>query len=211
MAALLLLALLAGAPAGDGRSLAQSAAADALTVQGARAEILEYLPRIDASCAAASATADRRVSSSGPIALRLSGRDARGRPCQGWAWARVKVVASVMTAARAIRRGEPMEGAARLEERELRSAREPLFSLPEGAKAAQSLAAGQMLEPHHLLDASSPALGAPIPVVLRRGPVSVALEGTAVPCPRGKACAQLPSGRRVEGQLIERRLVVVIP
>lgn len=215
MSALLLMALLAGAPAPapaeGGRALAERAVADALAVPGARAEILEYLPRLEASCAAKSAAADRRLVGSGAVAIRLSGEDARGRPCQGWAWARVRVVASAMVAARALQRGEMLEGGAvRLEERELRATREPVSSIPKGAKAAQFLAAGQMLEPHHLLDPSAPAPGEPIAVVLQRGPVEVALEGTAVPCPRGKACAQLPSGRRVEGRFIEKRLVVVI-
>ncbi len=211
MPALLLLALMVGAPADAGRALAERATADAVAIPGARAELLDYRPRLDATCAPTSAAADRRLLGSGQVALRLSGADGRGRPCQGWAWARVKLVASVMAAARAVHRGEPLEGATRLEERELRSFRQPVFSIPKGAKAAQSLAAGQMLEPDHLLDPSVPEPGQPVAVVLRRGPVDVALEGTAVPCPRGRACAQLPSGRRVEGQLIDRQLVVVIP
>ncbi len=68
-----------------------------------------------------------------------------------------------------------------------------------------------MIEAVHLRDSLTPAPGEAIAVLVQRGSVAVALEGHAVPCARGKACAQLPSGRRVEGRFVDHRLLVEVP
>jgi hypothetical protein len=46
---------------------------------------------------------------------------------------------------------------------------------------------------------------------MRAGALSVEQSGRAVPCPRGRACAVLPSGRRVEGRLEDGRILVELP
>jgi hypothetical protein len=211
MPTLLFIALLAGAPGEAGRDLSQDAIARQLVIAGGRAALLDYRPSLEAGCTPTSATIDRRIAGSGRVAVALAGEDLHGRPCRGWAWARVRVVASVIVAARALSPGDGLEGATLREEREILAGRAPVASLPKGAKAAQSLSAGQLVEAVHLRDPLAPAPGEAIAVLVQRGSIAVALEGHAVPCPRGRACAQLPNGRRLEGNFVDRRLVVEIP
>ena len=181
----------------------------ALAVPGARAEVLEVR---DASraCPADRAEALRPVTASGEIPLRTFGADGQGRPCQGYVWARVRVVANGLIATRAVSPGEPLLGAVAQGEIELRSGRAaPLAELPAGGRAVHALAAGAPV-----LDADvsqGPLPGEPIAVVVRGGGLEISQEGRSLPCPRGRGCALLPGGRRVEGRLEDGRLVLEVP
>ncbi|MBI5542726.1 MAG: hypothetical protein HY901_02480 [Deltaproteobacteria bacterium] len=161
-------------------------------------------------CRAVSAQAERPIAASGRYAVRLAGANAEGAPCQGWAWASVKVLASVRVAARELRPGEPLAGATLLAERELVAGRSPVLEIPEGSVATRLLRAGQIIEQHHLRAAGT-SPGEPVVVLARSGTVSIVQPGRMVPCVRGRACAVLPSGRRVVGQLEGGRLVVEAP
>jgi hypothetical protein len=50
-----------------------------------------------------------------------------------------------------------------------------------------------------------------VEVVVRAGDLEITREARAVPCVRGRACALLPGGRRVEGRLLDGRILVEVP
>ncbi len=177
-------------------AVALAAVQAALALPGARAEVL----RVDgapAHCEVRRAEVPRPVAASGPVALRFSGSDASGRPCEAWAWAEVRLRAPALVTTRPVAIGEPLQGAVATAEREVRPGRTPLAVLPEGARADRALPAGAVLDEGTLRVGPRP--GEPVTVVLRAGALAVEQRGTATSCRRGRACALLPSGRRVEG------------
>ena len=195
--------LLAAAPTPQGAVVA------ALAVEGAEVEVAEVRVSQGAGCTADAWEALRPVDSSGPAGLRFEGRDARGAACQGFAWARVKVLAPAAVTTRALREGEPLEDAVALAPREVLPGHHALGGVPAGAVAGRALPAGTALEPSSIR--VGPRLGGPVTVVLQLGSLSVEQPGRAVPCVRDRACALLPSGRRVEGRLVAGRLLVETP
>lgn len=211
MAALALafgLALTAAAGPGD-RAAAQAALDAALAVRGARAELVELSPATPRGCAATTAEATRPIAASGEVPLRLAGEDAAGAPCEAWAWARVRVHAPALVTASAVAEGAPLAGATATAEREVLAGHAVLSELPEGAVAERALAAGVALDAAHVRVGPRP--GEPVRVLLRAGAIEISQEGRAVACRRGRACALLPSGRRVEGAFSGGRLVVEAP
>jgi hypothetical protein len=94
-------------------------------------------------------------------------------------------------------------------EMEVLPGRTPLTALPPGAVASRAIAAGAAIEPGSLR--VGPAPGEPVAVMLRVGDVSVEQTGRALSCARGRACALLPSGRRVEGAFDGTRIQVELP
>lgn len=195
-----------GTPAG--------AVAVALTAPGARAEVGE--PKITSGalsggqpCHPARWSALRPVAASGQAALRFTGATEAGTPCVGYAWAPVRVLAPAATASRAVRAGEPLEGAVQVSELEVRPGQRPVADLPPGAVAVRDLKAGTPIDESALR--VGPAPGSPVAVLVRAGALTIEQPGRAIPCPRGLACALLPSGRRVEGRMAGGRLLVEIP
>ena len=195
--------LLAAAPTPQGAVVA------ALAVEGAEVEVAEVRVSQGAGCTADAWEALRPVDSSGPAGLRFEGHDARGGACQGFAWARVKVRAPAVVTTRAVREGESLVAAVTLSPREVLPGRRSLGELPAGAVAGRSLAAGTSLDAQAVR--VGPRVGEPVAVVLRLGALSVEQPGRSVPCARDRACALLPSGRRVEGHLADGRLLVEAP
>jgi flagella basal body P-ring formation protein FlgA len=178
----------------------------ALAVPGGRVEALDWRPALPSGCAATEAEAARPLAASGRVAVRLRGT-AAGGPCQGSGWAQVRVLAPALVAARALREGEPLATAPA--EVELRAGRAPLAALPEGALAARAIPAGAPIDVGMLRVGPRP--GEPVVVVLRAGALTVEQSGRALPCARGRGCALLPSGRRVEGRLDGGRILVEMP
>jgi hypothetical protein len=206
LAALSLLLAAAAVPA----TLAERTVSAALAVAGARAEVLEVRVTSGQACPADRAEALRPVTSSGEVALRLAGTGADGRACEGYAWARVRVVASGLVASRAVAQGELLQGAVALGDVELRLGRPPpLTGIPEGSRAARALAAGAPLLRGDVRDGPLP--GEPITVLVRTGGLELSRTGRALPCARGRACALLPGGRRVEGRLEDGKLLLEAP
>ncbi|GEJ59182.1 hypothetical protein [Anaeromyxobacter diazotrophicus] len=177
-------------------AIALAALQAALGLPGARAE-LHALEGAPPGCAVARAEVPRPVLASGRAAVHLFGADAGGRPCEAWAWARVRVTAPALVTSRDAAAGAPLEGAVETVRREVLPGRRPLFALPEGARAARALPAAAGLEEGDVR--VGPAPGAEVAVLLRAGALAVEQRGTALPCRAGRACALLPSGRRVEG------------
>ncbi len=190
-----LLALVLASPGADPPAAVRTALSRALAVPGARLVVSGYSASLPPGCAAAEAEALRPVVASGQAPIRLRGGAAA--PCEGWGWVRVRVFAQGLVASRPVREGEPVSPAAIASEMEVLPGRQPLASVPPGAVASRAIAAGAPIEPGALR--LGPAPGEPVAVVLRVGDVQVEQTGRALPCPRGRACALLPSGRRVEG------------
>jgi hypothetical protein len=186
-----------------------AALAGALAVPGARVELDGVRTTIGAGCAAEAWESMKPVEASGSAALRFSGRSASGAECQGYAWGKVRVLAPTVVTARELRQGDRLDGALATEEREVLPGRRTLDAAPAGATAARRLAAGAVLDEASIRQ--GPAPGGPVVVVIRAGALSVEQSGRAVPCVRGRVCAVLPSGRRVEGRLEDGRLLVEVP
>ena len=188
----------------------------AATVPDARIEGLA-IERPRSACAA---TAPERVEISHPVegsarlAVKLIG-PARGAapPCETWAWARFRLLAPVAVAVRAVRAGEPLAGATRSSDREIKVGHAPadLASLESrGATADRALATGQIVE-SDMVRAPGPRPGEPVKVVLVAGALAIEQTGRAVPCARNHNCAVLPSGRHVDGAFVDGRLLVQMP
>jgi len=191
-------------------TLALAALTAALSLPCARAELLALRPSLPAGCSAIAFDSPRPITSSGDVPLRARGEQASGAPCEGWAWARVRVLAAVAVAARALEAGDALDaGAWAVAEREVVAGRSPLAAIPPGATAARALRAGTAIEAVHLR--LGPPPGDPVRVVVRAGGLTVVQPGRAAACARGRACAVLPSGQRVEGSFDGGRLFVEAP
>ena len=195
----------------------RSAVTGAITLPGARAEVLELTGALPPGCSLTRAEVPGPVSESGRVAVHLfgasrptaSGAEGRGQPCDGWAWARVRVSAPSLVTTRPLVEGDPLEGAVAAAEREVLPGRATLSVLPEGAIAARALAAGVPLDETLLRVGALP--GETVAVVLHAGSLWVEQEGRAIACRRGRVCALLPSGRRVEGVWHDGRIVLGSP
>jgi hypothetical protein len=100
------------------------ALAVALPGAGARLEVTSYRQAGNVNCAVTEARVERPVEGSGRYPVKVSGQG-----CQGWAWAEVKVHASVLVTTRAVRAGESLQGAVAEQEREVRHGRQPAASV----------------------------------------------------------------------------------
>jgi hypothetical protein len=196
--------LLVAAAVGPAEALAQ-----ALAVPGARAELVEVRATSGRGCTAASWSALRPLRASQQLPLRFQGRTAAGAPCQGHAWARARVLAPALVVLRDLRAGDPLAQAVAPAEQELLPGRALLSRLPDGAVADRTLRAGAALRAADVR--TGPAPGDPVTVVVLAGDLQVEVPGRAVPCPRGRACALLPSGKRVEGRLAGGRVLLEAP
>ena len=176
----------------------------ASAASGGRVELIDTGLALRQGCALIAATADR-PERSGIVGLSLSGRDAAQRPCSGKGWARVRVYAPVWTTARAVKSGEPLDGVVLEVEREV-TADAPLEAVPAGARAAMSLARGTVLEARHLRP-EGPEPGTRVTVVVVVCELRIEQVGVALACP-GRACVRLENGRRLEGTLVDGKVVV---
>ncbi len=186
----------------------QRAVDAALAPPGARAEVLELRGDLGAGCRLARGEVPRRIEASSRNAVHLVG-EGDGRSCEAGAWARVRVVAPVLVTSRAVAAGEALADAVAREDRELLPGRAPLSAVPDGAVADRALAPGVALELWALRVGPRP--GEPVTVVAHAGTLTVESAGRAIPCRRGRACALLPSGRRVEGDWHAGRIEVGLP
>jgi flagella basal body P-ring formation protein FlgA len=210
--ATLMFVLLAAAPAAARETNAgqplppavDHALSTALAVPGARVDVRSYQPAGAVTCPVTQASVERAVEGSGRYPVKVSGQG-----CTGWAWVELKVFAHVLVTTRAVRAGENLEGAAVAQDREVRPGRQPAANVT-GAKASRPLTRGQLIEKDHL-DQAGLAPGSPVKVNVRAGSLSIVQNGRIVSCGRGRTCAVMPSGRHVEGQIVDGQLVVEAP
>ncbi|MGA8890022.1 MAG: hypothetical protein WB493_00540 [Anaeromyxobacteraceae bacterium] len=191
----------AGAPTPVVEALAR-----AVHLPGARVEASDFRPELAKDCTVTGAELSGPLTTSGRIPVRLLGSLPDGGRCSGWGWVMARLLAPALVASRALPAGTPLAGAVTRQEREMRTGQSPVFPLPADAVAARAIAAGQVLEERDLR--VGPVLGQDVTVSLRLGAIRVEQVGRAVPCARGRACAQMPSGKRVEGTWQDGRIHV---
>lgn len=201
----------AGRNEGDVAAIVRAALEAATTLPGARVEVVS-LERSQDPCGAGTelrAEVPRAVDGSGRFGVKLVGTRSRGEACQSWVWARVRVFAKVSVATRAIRTGDSFAGATDTDEREIKAGRIPATST-EGATAERPVGPGQMIQADvvHLVGLRP---GESVKVVVVTGSMSIEQTGRAVACARNHNCAVLPSGRHVDGMLVDGRLLVEMP
>ncbi len=181
-----------------------------LTIPGARIDAAwEGTVARGADCRAVDAELLRPIEGSGRIAGKVSGHSSRGGSCEAWTWVQIRVVAPVAIAARALAAGERLDGATAIEERELRAGHAPATIGPLSV-ATRALLAGQALEAA-LVSEPTVRLGQPIKVLIVSGALVIEQSGRGAPCGRGRSCATLASGKQVEGDLVDGKLVVQSP
>ncbi len=203
----------AAAPATDALP-APVAAALALAVALPGGEVRGTNYRQVSRCTVATAELTTPLVSSGRAALKVSGTALDGRPCSVYAFVDVRVTAEALVATRPIREGAPLEGAVRLVRHELIGAEDPLIDLPDGALAARSLATGQLIE-SDLVRLRGLNPGSPVRVLVQAGALTLEEPGRITRCPnpvtRTQACAEVDSGKHVEGTYRDGILLVEAP
>jgi hypothetical protein len=205
------LALRAGtAAAGEVPAPVADALQAALVVPGGRLSVRSYrAPGAQGGdgCTVSEANVDKPIEGSGRYPVRVTGRG-----CSGWAWAEVVVKADVLVTTRPLRPGDSLQSATTQVEREIRAGRQPLTAAGDigQARAARPLQRGQRVERSHV-EAAGAAAGATVKVVIRAGDLYIAQSGRVVPCGRGRTCAVMPSGKHVEGALVDGQLMVEAP
>jgi len=202
----------AGADA-DGRvvsPIVRRAIERGLTVPGARIDtaVEDQGIRRTVECQATSAELLRPIDGSGRVAVKVAGRSVRGK-CDAWIWVRVRVVAPVAVAARSLAAGDRLDGATMVEERELHAGHAPATIGPASV-ATRAVGAGQLIEAA-LVGEPTVRLGDTVKVVIVSGALVIEQTGRGAPCARGRSCATLATGKLVEGELREGKLVVLAP
>jgi flagella basal body P-ring formation protein FlgA len=182
----------------------QAAMDGAVALSGARVVPISYQTTLPRNCRPTTATLPRPIDGTGRFAVQLDGEG-----CRGWAWLKVEVWAPVMVTTRAVRAGEAIDEAVTAVERQV-TAGNPPPALAPGAVAARSLPRGKAVQASDVRMAAAPS-GGPIKVLVRSGPLVIETSGRLITCGRGRTCAVLTSGKHVEGQLADGRLVVDVP
>ena len=194
----------------------RAALSAAVPIPGARADIVA-LDRPASNCLTTGPGArietSHPIDGSGRVAVKLTGSLPNGAACDVWAWARVKIFAKVQVTRRAVRAGEALAPVALTEEREIKAGHPPAIwetVVADGAVADRSLGAGQLIEADAI---RAPGLraGETVKVLIVSGALAIEQIGHAVPCARGRTCAVLPSGKHIEGTLVDGRLMVQMP
>ena len=166
----------------------------ALTRESAKVELTGWdAPRCKGSYAPAP------FERSGRVPVRV-----RGKSCEAWGWAQVRVIVPVATLSRDVKSNESMDGAWTVSEQEPRG--EVMGVIPSGATATRWLRKGMTVEVSDVRVGPRP--GSSILVRVMLGALSLEQRGTVSPCAGGETCATLPSGKRVSGVLTAGVLVV---
>jgi hypothetical protein len=184
-----------------------AAVESALVVPGGRLTVRSFRTPGNGTtrCTVREASVERPIEGSGRFPVRLSGRG-----CPAWGWVEVKVESTMLVTSRPVRAGESLDGAVTEVQREVRPPLRELATDVKGARASRSLARGQVVDKSDL-QAAGAAPGSTVKVLVKTGSLQIAQSGRIVPCGRGRTCAVMPSGKHVEGSLVEGRLIVEAP
>lgn len=193
----------------DVAPLIEQAVQAAVTVAEATTRVDVQSVRLPTGCKATSARLDRAVAGSGSLTVSLQGIGKRGVACEGWARATVLITAPVMVTTRVVRTGELLDAATTVEWREIGAGAHPAPAAIGGI-AARTLMAGTVVDASSVRS-NKPSAGSQVRVSIEMGALKVEQIGRLIPCGGDRACAVLPSGKRVEGALEDDRLVVMVP
>lgn len=142
-----------------------------------------------------------------PVPFENSGRVAvkvKGKNCEAWGWAQVRVIVPVATLSRDVKANESLDGAWSISESEARG--EAITEIPTGAMATRSLRRGAAIGSADLR--VGPRAGTSVTVRLVLGSLSLESRGTVTNCAGAVTCATLPSGKRVAGLFADGVLTV---
>ncbi len=142
-----------------------------------------------------------------PAPFERSGRvpvRVRGKTCEAWGWAQVRVIVPVATLSRDVKTNESLEGAWTVIEAEPQG--DALAAVPSGATATRWLRKGLPVNGNDVRTGPKP--GSSITVRVMMGGLSVEQRGTVNSCSGSQTCATLPSGKRVSGVWADGLLVV---
>ena len=142
-----------------------------------------------------------------PAPFERSGRvpvRVRGKSCEAWGWAQVRVIVPVATLSRDVKTNESLEGAWTVTEAEPQG--DALAAVPSGATATRWLRKGLPVNGNDVR--TGPRPGSSITVRVMMGGLSVEQRGTVNSCSGSQTCATLPSGKRVSGVWADGLLVV---
>lgn len=143
-----------------------------------------------------------------PVPFENSGRVAvkvKGKNCEAWGWANVRVIVPVATLSRDVKADESLEGAWTIGETEARSG-DAMTEIPAGAMATRSLRRGAAIGSSDLR--VGPRAGTSVTVRLIVGALSLESRGTVTNCSGVATCATLPSGKKVAGNFVDGVLTV---
>ena len=154
------------------------------------------------ACKVREARVERAIEGSGRFPVKLTGRG-----CPAWGWVEVKVHAMALVTTRPVRAGDSLAGAVTEAEREVRPPLRELATDVQGARAGRTLGRGQVVEKSHL-EAAGAAPGSTVKVLVKAGALQIIQSGRVVPCGRGRTCAVMPSGKHLEGEMVNGRLIV---
>lgn len=184
-----------------------SALQKAVSVPAARIEVSAFAPDVPKGCLVDDAAVGRGIDGSARVAVKLAGQTRAGAACSGWAWAQVRVFAPVWVTTRALRDGDALSGATEQLEREIVAGRKSVQA-PVGLIAARAIAPGSIVEDNATRAVGGRA-GETIKVMVAVGALQIEQAGRiSSACGRGRVCAVLPSGKHVEGALVQGRLLV---
>ncbi len=186
----------------------QAALDTALAVTGGRIEATSYAPSMVVNCALETADVSKTISGSGRVAVKLAGHLPSGGACGGWAWVGVRVTARVFVTTRAVREGEGLADAVESSEREITPAQHPADGV-DGAVAVRNMPRGAIVEAA-FVRGQGQRPGESVKVVATIGALKVEQTGRLVTCGKDRTCAVLPSGKHVEGELVQGRLLVTV-
>jgi hypothetical protein len=159
----------------------------ALTREPARVELTSW----EAPSRCKGTFAPAPFESSGRVAVRV-----RGKKCEAWGWAQVRVIVPIATLSRDVKANESMEGAWTVVDGEPRDGN-ALSELPNGATATRWLRKGMAVSANDVRTGPKP--GSSIMVRVMLGALSLEQRGTVSPCTANETCATLPSGKKVSG------------
>ena len=205
--AALLLAAPLPALAAEAPAFVQEALLQGFGRAAAHATITEFRPTLPAGCTTAVAHAISAPDLSGRAMLKLEGTTADGSRCEGFASVRARLTAPIVVTSRAIAKEQPLDGAVTLADRDVTGHPELLSELPAGAIATQAMPSGAAVT-ERMVRVPGPAVGEPVPVVVRSGCITITQDGHLAACGSGHTCATLPTGKRVEGRLVDGKLIV---
>lgn len=137
--------------------------------------------------------------SSGRVPVRV-----RGKACEAWGWAQVRVMVPVATLSRDVRANESLAGAWVVSTEEPRG--EVLAQVPAGATATRWLRKGMTIAANDVRVGPRPGTAVTVRVML--GALSLEQRGTVSPCAGSQTCATLPSGKKVSGVWTDGLLLV---
>ncbi len=142
-----------------------------------------------------------RIDSSGRVPVRV-----RGASCEAWGWATVKLTTQALVLTKDVATGASVDGLYVPQRLEFRRGRPPLTTVDPDASATRPLRAGTMLTADVVRVGPPP--GSTVTVRVLMGALMLEERGTISACSGDRVCASLPSGKRVEGRMVDGLLLV---